>query len=101
MKDILWKPKSPEKSQMSQLIQIINESYKEDINSYNELHQWSVENVSEFWEEVWKYSKIIHSKAFLKVVEEEAPSRNFILYFIVLRIIKKLVIILGPSAYFL
>ena len=70
MKDILWKPKSPEKSQMSQLIQIINESYKEDINSYNKLHQWSVENVSEFWEEVWKYSKIIHSKAFLKVVDD-------------------------------
>ena len=70
MKDILWKPKSPEKSQMSQLIHIINESYKEDINSYKELHQWSVEHVSEFWEEVWNYSKIIHSKAFLNVVDD-------------------------------
>ena len=70
MKNILWKPKSPEKSQMSQLIHIINESYEEDINSYNELHQWSVEHVSEFWEEIWNYSKIIHSKSYSNVVDD-------------------------------
>ena len=70
MKDILWTPLSPEKTQMSQLIQIINESYNEDINSYNELHQWSVENLSEFWEEIWNYSKIIHSKSYSHVVDD-------------------------------
>lgn len=26
---------------------------------YHELHQWSVENVGEFWEEVWAYTNIV------------------------------------------
>ena len=70
MKDILWTPKSPEKTQISRLNQIINESYNEHINSYDQLHQWSIDHIPEFWEEIWHYSKIIHSRSYNKVVDD-------------------------------
>jgi len=69
MKDILWKPISPEKTQMSRLIQIVNESYSENIDSYDQLHQWSIDNIHEFWGEIWDYTKIVHSSNYNKVVD--------------------------------
>ena len=69
MKDILWKPISPEKTQMSRLIQIVNESYSENIDSYDQLHQWSIDNIHEFWSEIWDYTKIVHSSNYNKVVD--------------------------------
>ena len=71
MKDILWKPISPEKTQMSRLIQIVNESYSENIDSYDQLHQWSIDNIHEFWGEIWDYTKIVHSSNYNKVVDDE------------------------------
>ncbi len=70
MENILWKPKSPEKTRMAHLIKIINESHQTNISSYDELHRWSVNQISDFWHHIWKYSNIIHSKSYSKVVDD-------------------------------
>jgi acetoacetyl-CoA synthetase len=70
MKDILWRPKSPEKTKMAKLTQLINERYDQDIDGYEDLHLWSVRNIPDFWEEVWKYCEIIHSHPYSSIVND-------------------------------
>ena len=53
MKEILWKPSSPEKSKMADLANTINDRYNQNLNDYEKLHQWSIENIPQFWEEIW------------------------------------------------
>ena len=70
MENILWKPSSPEKTQMVQLINRINESYGLGMNSYDELHNWSINHIPEFWKEIWDYCEIKHSVSFSDVVDD-------------------------------
>ncbi len=37
---------------------------------YSELHAWSVREIETFWESMWKFSGIIHSKPYQKVLDE-------------------------------
>ena len=48
----------------------INGSYGLKLNSYKELHQWSIENIPSFWKEIWAQSEIIHSKQFDNIIDE-------------------------------
>ena len=34
---------------------------------YNELYEWSIENVSEFWENVWHFTDIKYSTCYSQV----------------------------------
>ncbi len=69
MEKVLWKPQGKEKSQMYDFLNQINVKYNLEITNYKELHKWSVENISEFWEEIWHYSRIVYSRSFTRVVE--------------------------------
>ena len=37
--------------------------------NYSELHNWSTTNIEAFWESIWKFGKIIHSKSYHKVLD--------------------------------
>ncbi|MBU1014485.1 MAG: acetoacetate--CoA ligase [Bacteroidetes bacterium] len=68
----LWQP-NPEKasaSQMQEFLNLIRDKYHLAENSYAHLHQWSVENPADFWEEFWNYSNIIHSEKYTSVVDD-------------------------------
>ena len=79
MEKILWKPKNPEKTQMAQLMKHINKSYQVNLKTYDELHQWSIDNIPDFWKEVWNYSGILHSQSFEEVVDDiyKMPGANW------------------------
>ena len=66
----LWKPKKPQKSQMYDFIQLINHNYNLKITKYEDLHNWSVNNISDFWKEIWNYGDIIYSFKYTAVVED-------------------------------
>ena len=66
----LWKPKRPEKSQMHDFMQIINNRYNLDITRYEDLHKWSINNISNFWKEIWNYGDITYSQNYSKVVTD-------------------------------
>lgn len=38
------------------------------VDDYEALHKWSIENYCNFWEEVWKFTGIIHSEPYTKVI---------------------------------
>jgi len=68
----LWQP-NPQKASASQMqifLNLINDKYHLAENSYAQLHLWSVENPTDFWEEFWNYSNIIHSEEYTSVVDD-------------------------------
>ena len=70
MTKILWEPKNVHKTHMYKFIDYINGSYGLKLNSYKELHQWSIENIPSFWKEIWAQSEVIHSKQFDNIIDD-------------------------------
>ena len=79
MEKILWTPAHPEKSQMAQLIRRVNEIYGFEIKSYDELFNWSINHISEFWEQIWHYTEIKHSIPYSEVVDDDKKTSDTIL----------------------
>ena len=73
--NILWQPKkeNAERSQMNEFLNVIGKKYKQGIKDYYDFHQWSIENIADFWGEFWKYSGIKYSKDFEEVID--APKK--------------------------
>ena len=58
----LWENSNPEASEMYKFIKHVNQKYSKTISTYDDLYRWSIENTSEFWNEVWIYTGMIGSK---------------------------------------
>jgi acetoacetyl-CoA synthetase len=71
MNQPLWTPskKAIEQSQMMRFIQYINQSYQLKITHYNELHQWSIEHIADFWESIRLFFDVIVSKKPTRILE--------------------------------
>lgn len=63
----LWSHVSPETTTMASFMKIINEKHEQNLKSYDDLHKWSVENVSKFWAEVWDFTHMKASEPYEKV----------------------------------
>ena len=81
MADILWSPDKNKikKSYMSVLKKKINYRHNLDLKSYNDLYDWSVNNIDLFWETLWYDLDIIYSKNFKNVIDDEnkMPGANW------------------------
>lgn len=55
---------------MKQFIRIVNEQYGKNFAEYEDLYNWSVENIEDFWKAIWDYSNIRHLQTFDKVLTE-------------------------------
>jgi len=58
--EILWQPDREriQRSQMFRFLQRVNETFSLQLNTYPELHRWSVQELETFWELYRKYSGI-------------------------------------------
>ena len=54
----LWRHREPTETRMWAFIQNINKKRGLDLDDYSTLYEWSVNNVSSFWEEVWHFTGI-------------------------------------------
>ena len=70
MNEVLWKPKSINATRMKALIKKVNEKFGENISSYADLHNWSINNLSKFWGLVWIDCDIIHSSVYDEVIND-------------------------------
>ena len=81
MADILWSPDENKikNSYMSVLKKKINNKYNLGLKSYNDLYEWSVNNIHLFWEVLWYDLDIIYSKNFNYVIDDESkmPGANW------------------------
>ncbi len=72
MGNLLWRP-SPERikrSNMYRFMQTINEKYNRNFSEYNELYQWSIENIPDFWETMWNFGGIKASKPYDQIIDD-------------------------------
>ena len=64
----LWRHPAPESTQMWEFLQKINHNQGTSMKSYDELFQWSIDNVADFWAAVWDYVGIVASVPYEEVV---------------------------------
>ena len=82
MGEILWRP-SPDRvarSNLTRFMRYVKENCGREVSDYDQLYQWSVTDIAGFWEAVWNFCGIIHSKPYESVatgLEEMLGARWF------------------------
>ncbi len=69
---LLWEPKveSIKDANLTRFIEFVNKKYDTSFSDYYGLYNWSVTEIEKFWEALWKYSGIIHSKSYDNILDE-------------------------------
>jgi len=68
----LWVPSQDKikNSNMGRFIEFVNKKYGKNIRTYDELHQWSVDFIPDFWAAIWDFAKVKASKRWDQIVED-------------------------------
>ena len=71
MNRILWSPnpEKVEKSKMNLFMRFVNQSCSQSIESYPELHRWSVDNLELFWKLISDFLDICYSSKSSNVMQ--------------------------------
>lgn len=78
----LWEHADPKSTAMWKFMQDVNTKYDLKLDSYDDLHTWSVNNISKFWGEVWETTSMKASRPYKQVNIITNPaqgSRNSVL----------------------
>jgi len=69
---LLWKPTESYKtaSRMYAFLNLVADKYNLPDNDYFTIHNWSVNNIAEFWKEVWDFCGIRISKSYDRVIDD-------------------------------
>jgi len=72
MAKLLWMPSEEriKNSNMYAFMNQINETYHKNFKEYNQLYQWSIENIPEFWAAMWDFADIKASKHYDQVIDD-------------------------------
>ncbi|MDI6904333.1 MAG: acetoacetate--CoA ligase [Candidatus Bathyarchaeia archaeon] len=68
----LWVPSEERKKRanITRFISFVNKKHGLEVDSYDQLYKWSIENVSEFWEAMWEFGEIKASRGYDVVVDD-------------------------------
>lgn len=68
----LWIPSENriKNSNFSKYYEFLKKEYNLSFTGYNELHSWSVTDIETFWESIWKFSGILHSEPYNKILDK-------------------------------
>ena len=69
MDKILWKPDNNQQTHFNHFIDLVNSKYELDLKTYDDLYDWSVNNISQFWENTLDYSDIVYSGTYDRVID--------------------------------
>jgi acetoacetyl-CoA synthetase len=72
MKTPLWKPSEERKREanITRFMEAVNARHNLKLASYSDLYVWSVENIPDFWAEMWDFGGIIASQPYDQVVTD-------------------------------
>jgi len=72
MAKLLWEPSEEQikKTNMHCFMTGVNEKYNKNFTEFGELWQWSVDNIPEFWAEMWDFAGIRASAPFEQVIDD-------------------------------
>lgn len=54
----LWVNQNPTESYMWEFLQLINKKYDKALKTYDDLYNWSISCLPQFWEEVWAFTGV-------------------------------------------
>lgn len=68
----LWEPSDQRirASNMYRFMQDVNRRHGRRFEDYDALYQWSVENIEDFWAEMWRFAEIQASQGYREVVDD-------------------------------
>ncbi|CAG8493099.1 1411_t:CDS:2 [Diversispora eburnea] len=66
-----WRPKNISNTSIEKFRCKVNEKFNTNLENYQQLWKWSVDNISEFWATVWEYTNIIYSVPYEQVVDSK------------------------------
>ncbi len=72
MLELLWTPSKGRKrhSNMARFIDFVNNKYDKQITNYNELYEWSINEIPDFWTAVWAFVGITALRDYESVVDD-------------------------------
>lgn len=70
----LWRPSSPETTQLYEFMTKVDQKHGTSFKDYNALWQWSISEPAKFWEEIWHYTHIKSHKPYQQVSRRTAQS---------------------------
>jgi acetoacetyl-CoA synthetase len=67
----LWIPTADriKNSNFTKYYEFLQKEYNLQFRNYSELHSWSITEIETFWESIWKFSGIINSEPYEKVLD--------------------------------
>jgi acetoacetyl-CoA synthetase len=68
----LWIPSEDriKNSNFSKYYEFLKREHNLSFSGYSELYAWSVKEIETFWESMWKFSGIIHSQPYKKILDK-------------------------------
>jgi len=72
MKEPLWRPSRDriKNANMARFIEFVNKKYGQKLRSYDELYQWSIDRIPDFWAAMWDFTEVKASKRYDQVVDD-------------------------------
>jgi acetoacetyl-CoA synthetase len=72
MSKLLWQPAEEriKNTNMYQFMEYVNARRGMSLANYDELYGWSIDESPVFWETLWAYSEVIHSRSYDQVVDD-------------------------------
>jgi acetoacetyl-CoA synthetase len=68
----LWQPSEEriKSTNMYKFMNLINEKYGHNLDEYESLYEWSIQNIPDFWATMWDFAEIKASHPFTEVVDD-------------------------------
>ncbi|GFX75893.1 acetoacetyl-CoA synthetase [Trichonephila clavipes] len=79
---LIWKPEECHGRNMKDFKKIIEDKYCVTLGGYEDLYEWSIGHLCEFWSEMWDFIGVISSKRFDMVVDLNTPISDLPEWFI-------------------
>jgi acetoacetyl-CoA synthetase len=72
MSKLLWQPAEErvKSTNMYHFMEYVNARHRTNFTNYGALYAWSIGESPVFWETLWAYSEVIHSRSYLRVVDD-------------------------------
>ena len=61
---------------MSEFMRGVNSRYQLNLKTYEDLYRWSIENIGDFWAEVWDFTGITAEQPYDEVCKRTFSSRD-------------------------
>lgn len=73
VKTPIWQPREGRirNANMTRFISLVNERYEKNLSSYEELYNWSIKSLADFWRLVWEFGEIRASRPYDEVMSQE------------------------------